>query len=169
MKIDFERLFDQKTPLRIGKEQNRSYLWKSGSYVIKKEKTYALEAVMEKVSSIKRPWEANILPIYDVVLRDPDLFTVMPKVDGTLLEFPEFRERHTFRYQLETAVTTLHKAGIVHTDIFPRNIFIDLSTNRVLLGDFDEARLVPPDCNSCAFEDDWKQLQEVLARSAIIF
>ena len=90
---------------------------------------------------------ASIVPIYAVDERDGLVFFVMAFVDGESLAAKLKREGAQQTEQVRTIVSDVadgldyaHRQGVVHRDIKPDNILIDLKTGRPKVTDFGIAR-----------------------------
>ena len=92
----------------------------------------------------------NIVTLHDVVHDEHGLFVVMEFVDGpTLREWQaELRSREAILAVYLAAgrgLVAAHESGIVHRDFKPENVFVTRKEERVLVGDFGLANLLPKD------------------------
>jgi serine/threonine-protein kinase len=87
-----------------------------------------------------------IVPIYDIRERGGLIYYIMPFVQGTTLDarlergrLPPYESRRIL-CELTDALHAAHKAGMVHLDIKPANVFLEGDLGKVLLMDFGTAR-----------------------------
>jgi hypothetical protein len=59
-------------------------------------------------------------------------------------------DAHNALLQIEAGIDHLHSIGLVHCDIKPQNIFVDLATGRFVVGDFDSTH-----CRGEAIHSKW--------------
>lgn len=105
---------------------------------------------MALVKSVTAP---HTIPVLDYGVRDYEYYLVMPYIDGmslsTLIKkadrdpdaMPSFGEILTFTETIIDALDEIHKAGMTHGAIEPRNIFIDYDS-QTHLADIGLARLM---------------------------
>ena len=87
----------------------------------------------------------GIVPIYDIRERDGLIYYVMPFVQGATLEarlerrLPPFEVRRILS-ELADALSSAHRAKMIHLDIKPANVFLEGDLGKVLLMDFGIAK-----------------------------
>lgn len=115
-----------------------------GEVKILKQITLADIDIYEKVKGINCP---NLPKIYDIVHNNDEIFVIREFVNGESLE--SYLERNItadeeFTKKVANAVCDalilLHKIGIIHRDVSPKNII--LSQDEIKLIDFDISRTV---------------------------
>jgi serine/threonine protein kinase len=86
-----------------------------------------------------------IVPIYDIRERGGLIYYVMPFVEGTTLDerldrgrLPPYETRRILS-EITDALSATHRAGMVHLDIKPANVFLEGDLGKVLLMDFGTA------------------------------
>lgn len=87
----------------------------------------------------------GIVPIYDIRERGGLIYYVMPFVEGTTLEerlargrLPPYETRRILS-EITDALSATHRAGMVHLDIKPANVFLEGDLGKILLMDFGTA------------------------------
>ncbi|NUO99716.1 MAG: serine/threonine protein kinase, partial [Nonomuraea sp.] len=91
----------------------------------------------------------NIVPVYAAGESEGRLYLVMRFVEGSDLE-SVLRERGplplddtlAFVRQLAAALDAAHRAGLVHRDVKPKNVLVDVEENHAYLCDFGIAKKV---------------------------
>lgn len=63
--------------------------------------------------------------------------------DLAVFDISTFTESRKERFR--RALNELHRVGVYHRDVYPRNFLVQLSTDRILLMDYDIAQTWPPD------------------------
>jgi serine/threonine protein kinase len=59
--------------------------------------------------------------------------------------------------QLRTAISVMHKAGVFHDDIYPRNVIVQEETDRAVWIDFDHAHTFPLDSRTESEEENMQE------------
>ncbi|KAL4567084.1 hypothetical protein LXL04_022656 [Taraxacum kok-saghyz] len=103
---------------------------------------------IREISLLKEMNHENIVRLYDVVHTEENLYLVFEFLDLDLLKHmdtcPEFsKDPHLvkmFLHQILTGISHCHSHRILHRDLKPPNLLIDLSTNTIKLADFGLAR-----------------------------
>ena len=102
------------------------------------------ERMRREAQALAKLTHPNVVAVYDVGEHDGSTFVTMALVDGENLRVWLQKERTTEQIvdaivQATRGVDAAHRAGIVHRDIKPDNIFVARS-GEVLVGDFGLAR-----------------------------
>ena len=91
----------------------------------------------------------NIVPVYDVGEVDDILYFTMPFIDGETLRHRLNRaglllaaETRRVLEEIGSALVYAHGRGVVHRDVKPENVFLDLRSGRAMLADFGVAMAI---------------------------
>ncbi|CAH1420065.1 unnamed protein product [Lactuca virosa] len=101
---------------------------------------------IREISLLKEMNHENIVRLYDVVHTEKSLYMVFEYLDLDLMKHmescPEFSKDlvKMFVYQILSGLAYCHSRRILHRDLKPQNLLIDLSKNVVKLADFGLAR-----------------------------
>ena len=71
---------------------------------------------------------------------DADLYSVMESNEGVMAEASAASVLH----QMLSGLAHMHSAGVVHHDVKPENVYVDLRSGRVVVGDFDLCTFFTP-------------------------
>lgn len=103
---------------------------------------------IREISLLKEMNHENIVRLYDVVHTEKSLYLVFEYLDLDLMKHmescPEFsKDPHLvkkFLYQILSGIAYCHSHRVLHRDLKPQNLLIDLKNNTVKLADFGLAR-----------------------------
>lgn len=101
-------------------------------------KAYRTPKNVEYIEDVMMIECANIVPVIEYFIENGMFIEISPyyrngSITGTV---PEEKIRNNVLPGIISAIETLHKAGIVHNDIKPENIFWNDNGETVLLGDY---------------------------------
>jgi formylglycine-generating enzyme required for sulfatase activity/tRNA A-37 threonylcarbamoyl transferase component Bud32 len=98
----------------------------------------------ETVAQLSHP---HIVPLHFIGQQDDLVYLVMEAIDGGSLADRLARERQLgidaaarIFSEVASALAHAHKRGVIHRDIKPQNVLLDLETGRALVTDFGIAR-----------------------------
>ena len=107
----------------------------------------ALERFRREAETVAGLSHPNIVPLYFVGQKDDLVYLVMQAIDGGSLADRIKREGRLpideasrILSEVASALAFAHKRGVVHRDIKPQNVLLDIETNRALVTDFGIAR-----------------------------
>ena len=107
----------------------------------------ALERFRREAETVAGLSHPNIVPLYFVGQKDDLVYLVMQAIDGGSLADRINREGRLpieeatrILGEVASALAFAHKRGVVHRDIKPQNVLLDLETRRALVTDFGIAR-----------------------------
>jgi serine/threonine protein kinase len=106
-----------------------------------------LQRFQREARTAAQVWHTNVCPLYDVGEQDGQPYVVMAYIEGRSLEdvlkkqgrFEEVGEAVALVLQVLDGLEAIHAAGLVHRDVKPSNILIDLQ-GRAIVVDFGLAR-----------------------------
>eukprot|EP00966_Prymnesium_polylepis_P323800 7379936-Prymnesium_polylepis.1 len=119
----------------------------------------AVDALVKEVTSLRRAYEAeqaHVVRLHEVVETPEYLYLVLDRVEGCelfeLVEQGPLAEpvAREIIAQLLAALNALHRCGVVHCDVKPENLMVNLTegavstASRVTIIDFGYASLVEP-------------------------
>ena len=107
----------------------------------------ALERFRREAETVAGLSHPNIVPLYFVGQKDDLVYLVMQAIDGGSLadrikragRLPVDEAARIFS-EVASALAFAHKRGVVHRDIKPQNVLLDVETSRALVTDFGIAR-----------------------------
>ena len=116
----------------------------------------------------------NIITILDIYCNDGikyDIAFVMPYYPMTLGQYIKILSGNivAFMTQLSSAIYTMHCNGVVHLDLKPDNILIDMDTMSIKIIDFGLARyigLIDNQLSSICVTTRWYRAPEILAEKS---
>jgi len=107
----------------------------------------ALERFRREAETVAGLSHPNIVPLYFVGQKDDLVYLVMQAIDGGSLADRIKREGRLpideatrILGEVASALAFAHRRGVVHRDIKPQNVLLDVETNRALVTDFGIAR-----------------------------
>jgi len=109
----------------------------------------ALERFRREAETVAQLSHPNIVPLHFVGQKDDLIYIVMQAIDGGSLAERLRREKQLpideasrIFAEVASALAYAHKHGVIHRDIKPQNVLLDLETGRSLVTDFGIARTV---------------------------
>lgn len=106
--------------------------------------------VVENIDPEAEGWQPHLKKFYDSTFPrglDPQARpsgVLMEYIsDLNMLELSNYTEQRA--YKLHQLLNEIHEAGIVHLDLYPRNMLIQGDSDRVLLIDYELAQIFDPE------------------------
>lgn len=106
--------------------------------------------VLENIDPEAKGWQPDLKKFYDRTF--PRGLDPKARPNGVLIEYiPDLNMLELSNYtehrarKLHQLLNEIHEAGIVHLDLYPRNMLIQGDSDRVLLIDFELAQIFDPE------------------------
>ncbi|CAI7612957.1 unnamed protein product [Penicillium glandicola] len=106
--------------------------------------------VVENIDPKANGWQPHLKKFYDRSF--PQSLDPKARPNGVLMEYiPDLNMFELSNYteqrarNLHQLLTEIHEAGIVHLDLYPRNMLVQGDSNRVLLIDYELAQIFDPE------------------------